>query len=103
MIIKNDILTKKTTQMTDNQSISTIFTLYNDYDGDIYTNNNLQDVLLMLSSNEIKEWFTSRDFIPKKSNFIIEKRQIDLNTNRTPYNSPTKKIIKIKASLLLNL
>ena len=57
----------------------------------------------MLSSNEIKEWFTSRNFIPKKSNFIIEKRQLDLNTNRTPYNTPTKKIIKIKASLLLNL
>ena len=48
MIIKNDILTKKTTQMTENQAISSTFTLFNDYDGDIYTFPNLQNVLLKL-------------------------------------------------------
>jgi len=94
MIIKNDILTKKTTQMTENQAISSTFTLFNDYDGDIYTFPNLQNVLLKLSSNDIKEWFLSRDFIPNKSNFIIEEIKS---------NGATKIILKIKASKLFNL
>ena len=80
--------------MTENQAINSTFTLFNDYDGDIYSFSNLQDVLLRLSSNDIKEWFTSRDFIPNKSNFIIEERKS---------NGATKKIIKIKASKLFNL
>ena len=80
--------------MTENQAVSSTFTLFNDYDGDIYTFSNLQDVLLRLSSNEIKDWFTSRNFIPNKSNFIIEERKND---------GTTKKILKIKASKLFNL
>jgi hypothetical protein len=94
MITKNDILTKKTTQMVENQAVSSTFTLFNDYDGDIYTFTNLQNVLLKLSSNDIKEWFLSRDFIPNKSNFIIEEKKS---------NGATKKILKIKASKLFNL
>ena len=94
MIIKNDILTKKTTQMTENQAISSTFILFNDYDGDIYTSLNLGDVLIKLSSIDIKEWFLSRDFIPNKSNFIIEEIKS---------NGATKIILKIKASKLFNL
>ena len=112
MTNKNTTMTTKT-QNTDNQSVTqidevsstdnqvvTYFVLGNDYDGDIFESNNLLDVIAFLGGYELKSWYNERlDFIPLKSNFEINEREI----NSWNKENKQKTIIKIKAKKLFNL
>lgn len=82
---------KKTTQNTEAQLVSYI--LANDWDGTIYDFNNLTDAFTALGDFDLFKWYDSRDYIPAKSNFYIQKV---VNGNATTI------ITKVKAKILFN-
>jgi len=83
----------------DNQVV-TYFVLGNNYDGDIFESNNLLEVIAFLSSYKLKSWYNERiDFIPLKSNFEINEREL----NSWNKENKQKTIIKIKTKKLFNL
>ena len=88
----NTEFNQKTTQMTDTKQVTYI--LENDWDGTLQSFNNLQDAFAYLGDYDLKKWYDSRDDIPAKSNFIIQK-VVDRN--------PSTIIIKVKANKLFNL
>jgi hypothetical protein len=92
MTNKKTEFNQKTTQMIDTKQVTYI--LENDWDGTLQDFNNLSDAFTALGNYDLKIWFDSRDDIPAKSNFIIQKL---IN------GVPTTVITRVKASILFNL
>ena len=113
-IIKNKETMNLFTQNTDNQALTEIKStntsdintdnqavthyIYNSYDGIITSFTTIIQAIEYLTSEELKFWYDSRDFIPAKSNFEI----CEIVNNNTGGNSD-KTILKIKARKLFNL
>jgi len=79
-------------QTIENQEVTYI--LENNFIGTLFTYNNLQEAFNMLGDSYLVEWFNSREEVPAKSNFIIQKV---VNGN------PATIITKVKAKNLFNL
>jgi len=68
----------------------------NDHDGDLYKSTSLLDCYKYIASEKLEEWYSSRDYIPAKSNFEINERVLESWNGM----SKQKLLVKAKASKL---